>query len=222
MPATPAGGPFSFRAFKILAVVLALAGHGSQGQDKPPILIGLDGEFTALGSTSAQAIERGIRVAMAEINDAGGLLGGRKLDLVIKDNRASPARGVANVKAFAATPNLVAVFGGRFSPVVVEAVKAAHPAQLITLAAWSSADDIIENGLAPNHVFRIGLHDRIAMPAMIDLARKRGATRVGLLLANTLGAAATWRPPNVTWPYGRPRRSSRRSGTTGRTVLEEH
>ena len=141
MPATPRRpARFSFRAFKILAVVLALAPAmaRAQGQDKPPILIGLDGEFAALGSTSAQAIERGIRVAMAEINDAGGLLGGRKLDLVIKDNRASPARGVANVKAFAATPNLVAVFGGRFSPVVVEAVKAAHPAQLITLAAWSS------------------------------------------------------------------------------------
>lgn len=193
---------FSFCAFKIMAAALALIGMGfalapavalaqgkaqgqGQGRDKPPILIGFDGEFSALGSTSAQAIERGIRVAMAEINDAGGLLGGRKLDLVTKDNRASPARGVANVKAFAEMPDLVAVFGGRFSPVVVETVKAAHSGRLITLAAWSSADDIVENGLAPNYAFRIGLCDRIAMPAMIDLARKRGATRVGLLLANT-------------------------------------
>ncbi len=189
-------GPRRFDGFRKFATALTLIGATfapvpapaqaqGPGPTKPPILIGLDGEFSALGSTSAQAIERGIRVAMAEINEAGGLLGGRKLDLVTKDNRAAPARGVANVKAFAETPDLVAVFGGRFSPVVVETVKVAHPARLITLAAWSSADDIVENGLVPNHVFRVGLYDRIAMPAMIDLARKRGAKRVGLLLANS-------------------------------------
>ena len=184
--------PGRFGGLKKFATVLALLGAAfapvpvqAQAQSKAPILIGFDGEFGAVGSTSAQAIERGIRVAMAEINEAGGLLGGRKLDLLTKDNRASPARGVANVKVFAEMPNLVAVFSGRFSPVVVETVKVAHPSRLITLASWSSADDIVENGLTPNHVFRIGLHDRIAMPAMIDLARKRGAKRVGLLLANT-------------------------------------
>ena len=61
-----------------------------------PVLVGIDAEFSDATSTSDDAIRLGIRLAIEEINAAGGVLGGRPLKLVERDNRSVPARGVAN------------------------------------------------------------------------------------------------------------------------------
>lgn len=150
-----------------------------------PVLLGLDAEFSLEGSRSAQSIELGIRVAMEEINAAGGLLGGRPLALVTRDSRTNPARGMAHMVEFAAMPDLVAVFGGRFSPVVSEMVKPAHELEVPLLAPWSSATGIIDNGQKPNYAFRLSLFDRIAVPAMLDLAYAAGHRRLGVMVGNT-------------------------------------
>ena len=150
-----------------------------------PILIGLDAEMGLANSTSGQAIEKGILTAIDEINRQGGVLNGRRLQLVVKDNRSMPARGIVNIKEFAAMPDLVAVVGGRFSPVVIEELPILRDSKTLFLAPWSSADPIIENGMNPNFSFRLSLRDSLAMPAMMRRADRIGTKRVGLLLTNT-------------------------------------
>jgi branched-chain amino acid transport system substrate-binding protein len=150
-----------------------------------PVQVGLDAEFGLENSTSAQAIELGLRVAIAEVNAAGGVLGGRPLELLTRDNHSMPARSAAHLKVFAAMPELVAVFGGKFSPVMIDAVPVVHELGLPLLAVWSSADPIVDNGRLPNYVFRLALRDSLAMPKMLTTAHERGLVRVGLLLANT-------------------------------------
>jgi len=54
----------------------------SAGEPAKPVYIGLDAEFGYKGSTSAEAIERGILIAIEEINKAGGVLNGRPLALL--------------------------------------------------------------------------------------------------------------------------------------------
>ncbi|HYH19642.1 MAG TPA: ABC transporter substrate-binding protein [Azospirillum sp.] len=147
--------------------------------------VGLDGEFGLTNSTSAEAIEQGIRTAIDEINRAGGVLGGRKLELVTKEHRSMPARGIKNIREFAAMPDLVAVFGGRFSPVVIEELPTLKETKTLFLAPWSSADAIIDNGMEPNYAFRLSLRDSLAMPFMLKHAGQVGAKKVGLLLTNT-------------------------------------
>jgi len=171
----------------VAGLIAALSPEGAHAAPAAgaPVSIGLDGEFSVERSTSAQAIELGIRVAIDEINAAGGVLGGRPLALLTKDNRSNPARGVANLTEFAAVPDLVAVFGGRFSPVVIAMTKPAHDMKMVLLAPWSSATGIVDNGLQPNYAFRLALHDQIAMPAMLERARATGRRKIGLMLANT-------------------------------------
>ncbi len=153
--------------------------------DKAPLLIGIDAEFGLQRSTSAQAIQLGAQGAIDEINAAGGLLGGRQLQLAIRDNRSIPARGVANLKDLAAQPGLVAVLGGRFSPVVIEQLPVIAEQKIPFIAVWSSAEQIVHNGMQPNYVFRVSLRDGLAMPFMLQHASQRGFRRVGLLLSNT-------------------------------------
>ncbi|WP_194711339.1 ABC transporter substrate-binding protein [Noviherbaspirillum soli] len=169
------------RAGALSSILIAWPVHGAGG----PVLVGLDAEFGLDNSISAQAIELGMRVAITEINAAGGVLGGRKLELVTRDHRSIPARGIRNIRELAAMPDLVAVFGGRFSPVLIEQLPTLAEARLPFMAVWSSADAIIDNGTDPNYMFRVSLRDSLAMPYMLKSAERRGYTRVGLLLTNT-------------------------------------
>ncbi|MBF0426104.1 MAG: ABC transporter substrate-binding protein [Magnetococcales bacterium] len=150
-----------------------------------PVLVGLDAEFGIENSTSADAIRAGMRVAIEEINTAGGLLGGRPLRLLEKDNRSVPARGVQNIKEFAQVEDLVAVFCGKFSPVVIEELPTIHQLKIPLLDPWAAGDPIIDNGYHPSYVFRLSLRDGWAMSAMIAHAMRRGADHFGLLLPNT-------------------------------------
>lgn len=168
-----------------LLMALAVAVLGRAALAAEPVRLGLDAEFGLLGSTSAQAIERGMSVAIAEVNAAGGVLGGRPLELVKRDNRSVPARSRENLTELAAMPDLVAVFCGRFSPVVLENLALLHQLGLILMDPWASADGITDNGRHPNYVFRLSLRDRWAMPAMMRHAAAKGAGRIGVLAPNT-------------------------------------
>jgi branched-chain amino acid transport system substrate-binding protein len=191
----PAGDPMLFaritRQFHVrrrqllcLAMTALLAQIG-YAASKDPVLIGVDGEFGLVDSTSAQAVALGIKIAMAEINASGGVLGGRPLELVTKDHRSIPARGIRNIEEFAATKDMVAVFGGRFSPVIIEELPKLKETKLLFMAPWSSADSIIDNGMQPNYIFRLSLRDSLAMPKMLQIASERKFGKVGLLLTNT-------------------------------------
>ncbi len=175
--------PRMFRNFA-LCMIMLLCVVTARAAEKAPVLVGLDGEFGLETSISAQAIELGLRTAIAQINAAGGVLGGRPIELVIKDNRGLPARGIDNTAEFAAMPNLVAVFGGRFSPVVLAQLPAIKEAKLPYLVPWSAADSIIDNDMRPNYVFRLSLRDSLAMPKLLQSAEQRGFDKVGLLLIN--------------------------------------
>ncbi len=175
--------PRMFRSFA-LCMIMLLCVVTARAAEKAPVLVGLDGEFGLENSFSAQAIELGLRTAIAEINAAGGVLGGRPIELVIKDNRSILARSVHNNAEFASMPNLVAVFGGRFSPLIIAQVPALNEAKLPYLVAWAAADPIIDNGMRPNYIFRLSLRDSLAMPKLLQSAEQRGFDKVGLLLIN--------------------------------------
>lgn len=163
--------------------LLVLLSPFLQAETKP-VYLGFDGAYGLLNSTSAQAIEQGIRIALEEINGAGGVLNGRPLTLLTKDSRSVPARGIANFKKFAKQADLVAVIGGRFSTVHLEQVDLAHELKLVLLAAWSSADGITAHKHRPSYTFRLSLRDALAAPAMLGSLEKRGIKRVGLLIPN--------------------------------------
>lgn len=173
---------------RALACSLLLGGLGlgaARAAGPQPVLLGIDGEFGLDNSTSAQAVELGMRTAIQEINAAGGVLHGRPLQLVIKDHRSIPARGIRNIQEFARMPDLVAVFGGRFSPVVIEELPTLRATRLLFMAPWSSADEIVDNDMHPNYVYRLSLRDSLAMPTLLAAAKRRKLDRVGLLLTNT-------------------------------------
>ncbi|MGQ3053520.1 MAG: ABC transporter substrate-binding protein [Roseateles sp.] len=181
----PRQGRRRFHAALLAALGAAPFMALGRGEAQRPVQLGIDAEFGLQNSTSAQAVELGAKIAVDQINAAGGVLGGRPLQIVTRDHRSIPARGIRNLEAFIAMPDLVAVFGGRFSPVIIEQLPLLRRAELPFLAVWSAADAIVDNGATPNYAFRLSLRDSLAMPFMMRRAGQRGFAKVGLLLTNT-------------------------------------
>lgn len=167
-----------------LSLVICFCFARTGEANKTPVKIGISAEFGHLSSTSAEAIRFGILTAIDEINEAGGVLNGRPLQLVSRDNRSVPARGVADIEYFAQDQEVVAVFGGKFSPVMLDMVERAHQLSIPVFSPWATADQIIDNGHVPNYAFRMSLKDSWAIPAMLDFASERGQRHIGLLLPN--------------------------------------
>jgi branched-chain amino acid transport system substrate-binding protein len=165
--------------------ILLLFAAGTARSDAGKVYVGLNAEIGHVTSTSDDAIRQGIQIAIEEINRSGGVLGGRKLELILRDNRAVPARAAVHFKELAGTKDLVAVFCGKFSSAVVESLPLIHEQKLVLLDPWASNDMIVNNGYIPNYAFRLSLNDGWAVPAMMGYSRKRGFSKVGVLLINT-------------------------------------
>jgi len=165
----------------VLMMGLLIVGSAARAE---PITLVLDAEFGNKTSTSAQAIERGIRIAMKEVNAKGGVLG-RPLELRTMDKRGVPAIGVDNFRDAAADRNVLGVFGGKFSPTYIEVVPVANEVQTLLLDPWGSADAITDLKVTPSWVFRLSLKDSWAGPAFIAEAQKSGHKQIGVITPNT-------------------------------------
>lgn len=165
---------FKWFAGSLLWMVSSLciqASAQSTGMDphrlKPPVWIGFDDAFSQKTNTSAMSIEWGIKAAMEEINSAGGVLDGRPLKLITTDNKALTARGRDNFIELAATKDLVAVLGGKFSPITIEMVPEAHRLKIPLISVWGSADPITDHHHRPSFTFRLSLKDEWGVEAMM-------------------------------------------------------
>lgn len=164
---------------------IAMAQEPAPGQQPEPIVIGLDADMSSGSAVAGEAIRRGALMAMAEINEQGGLLGGRALQLVVKDHHGIPVRSTENLLELAKEKNLVAVLGGLHSPAIMQNLPLIHEQQLLLLDPWAAATPVIDNGYKPNYVFRISLRDEYVGGFLVEQALRQGDTKLGLLLERT-------------------------------------
>ena len=176
----------SRNSFSLVTLALGLACFSAQAQSKDPVFIGIDEAYSIKTNTAPRAIERGAQAAIAEINARGGVLGGRPLQLMTTDNQGLPARGRDNLVALSATPGLIAVLTGKFSPVAVEMVPEANRQKIPMISVWGSADPITDGAVSPSFAFRLSLKDSWGVEAMVARAKAvHRATRQCAILPNT-------------------------------------
>jgi branched-chain amino acid transport system substrate-binding protein len=150
-----------------------------------PVRVGLTAELKMASSTSDDAISLGLALAVEDINAAGGVLGGRPLALEVRDDRSVPSRGVENLRELAQLPDLVAVFGSRFSPVLTEMAPVAAAVQCPVFSCWAAGNTVLDPARKPDWAFRVSLNDSWALAALLSAARADGHQRVGLMLPNS-------------------------------------
>ncbi len=161
-------------------VITALPAHAAD-----TIKIGL---ITALSGQSARAGEsltRGMTIAIDEINAKGGLLGGRKLELVRRDDEGNPAKGVLAARELIYKEKVAVLFGGLDTPVSMAIVPIANQEKVPFMGPWAAGTPITHNGANPNFAFRVSAVDEVVDTAMLQYAQKAfNASKPGLILVN--------------------------------------
>ena len=95
---------------KSVVAALALCVVATGGYAADPIKIGVDGPFTGGSSSMGVSMRDGVRLAAAEINKSGGVLG-RQIVLVERDDEAKNERGVQIAQELINKEKVVAVVG---------------------------------------------------------------------------------------------------------------
>lgn len=177
----------SFTRRTFLSLAFAVLGPSLTGgaQAAEPIKIGLITALSGQSALAGESLTRGIQVAIDEINAKGGLLGGRPVQLVRRDDEANPAKGVVAARELIYKEKVAVIFGGLDTPVSMAVVPLVNQAKMPFMGAWAAGTPITRNGAEPNYVFRVSAVDEIVDQAMVDYAQKTfGTSKFGLIMVN--------------------------------------
>ena len=150
-----------------------------------PIKIGLVAALSGQSAKSGEGITPGLTIAIDEINAKGGVLGGRMLELVRRDDESNPAKGQTAARELIDKEGVAMLFGGIDSPVSLALVPIVNQAKMPFMGVWAAATNITRNKADPNYVFRVSAVDVLVDKRLIAHAMKQfGAKSPGLILVN--------------------------------------
>ena len=150
-----------------------------------PIRIGHVAALSGASAQSGEAITRGLALAVDEINAKGGLLGGRKLELIQRDDESSPPKGLTAARELVFQEKVDAIFGGIDTPVSLAIVPLMNKEKKLFMGVWAAGTGITRNGATPNYVFRVSAVDDDVDIKLLKYAKdKFKAKKAGLMLIN--------------------------------------
>ncbi len=126
----------------LTAAILAMAALLASGSSLPaqaqrePIKIGAIVPLTGPSGTSGQAMQKGYQLALEEINRGQGLLG-RKVELIVEDDRGDPPTGSAAFLKLVTRDRIEVLIGGLQSNVSIAVASQVN--QRPILMAWTGA-----------------------------------------------------------------------------------
>jgi branched-chain amino acid transport system substrate-binding protein len=173
------------RTVHALTVGAALAVFGAVSAfAADPIKIGQIAALSGGSAQSGEAITRGMSLAIDEINAKGGLLGGRMLVLVQRDDESAPPKGLIAARELI-SEDVAAIFGGIDTPVSMAMVPVLNKEKRIYMGVWAAGTAITRNGATPNYAFRVSAVDALVDVRLLKFAHQKfGAKKAGLILIN--------------------------------------
>ena len=158
------------------------AGGGDQGPIKFGMLIGVTGDYSPYYDVS----KAGADVAIAEINDAGGVLG-RPVELVVVDNKSTVEGAVQGFSQIVDVEDVDALAGPESDGAIAN-LQAIKDLKLPTICPACGTSELDEAG--GDYIWRITGSDSDGGLIAAQFARDAGYTRVAMLVQNTEGASA--------------------------------
>ncbi|EUC17687.1 ABC transporter substrate-binding protein [Paraburkholderia hospita] len=169
----------------VAALALCVVATGSYAAD--PIKIGVDGPFTGGSSSMGVSMRDGVRLAAAEINKSGGVLG-RQIELVERDDEAKNERGVQIAQELINKEKVVAVVGYINTGVALASQRFFQEAKIPVFNNVATGSIVTKQfaDQPDNYVFRNAAADRIQAPMIVEEAvTKRGFKKVAILADST-------------------------------------
>jgi branched-chain amino acid transport system substrate-binding protein len=87
--------------FLLIVTSVALGAAPQEPAKKPPVKVGIIAGITGYYAYESAAMVDGIKLAIKQFNEAGGVLGGRPIEFTVIDDRFAPDEGVSGVRRLA-------------------------------------------------------------------------------------------------------------------------
>ncbi|MCP4618328.1 MAG: ABC transporter substrate-binding protein [Bradyrhizobium sp.] len=144
--------------FLLIAGIVMMVGSTAYGAE-PEISIGVSMPLTGPFAASGSYVLSGARIAADEINSDGGVLG-RKLKLVVEDNKSNPTESASVAEKLISRDKVHVLMGAWGSTLTLAALPVVMQYKVPILVETSGANKITESGNP--YVFRI------AAPAYLE------------------------------------------------------
>ena len=183
---------------KALAIILSLAmmlalvacGGGDKGKDEgagggeasgEPIVVGLFGPMSGTNAAVGLSQEEGIKMAIEEINAAGGI-NGRPIELISEDDENDATTAVSVVNKLVNQDEVDALIGSVNSSVTLAALEVTQDIGIPHLTAISSGAAVTTSGY--EYVVRVQASDLLQAEAVVNYCIDAGYEKIGLMYQN--------------------------------------
>ncbi|KYZ75736.1 ethanolamine utilization protein EutJ [Anaerosporomusa subterranea] len=163
--------------FSVLTSVILLAAvlSGCGGAAKPEakdIKIGGNLELTGGIATFGQSTANGIKLAIKEINAAGGVLG-KQLTFIVADNKSEPSESTNAITKLITQDKVVTVLGAVASSNTLAASQVAHDNKVPFISTTSTNPKVtVDGGKVRDYAFRACFIDPFQGTVMANFASK--------------------------------------------------
>ena len=177
---------FAKRA-SLIAVSAAVLGLSGLAHAADPIKIGVSGPFTGGSSSMGVSMRDGVKLAVDEINKAGGVIG-RQLQIVERDDEAKNERGVQIAQELINKEKVAVTVGFINTGVALASQRFYQEAKIPVMNNVATGSLITHqfDDQPENYIFRNAAHDSIQAPMIVEEAvTRRGYKKVAILSDST-------------------------------------
>ena len=160
----------------LLIAAFSLSGLTCGGERSAPkaasqadIPVGVYAALTGPTATFGRGTREGVELAAEEINAAGGLLGGRKIRLIVEDDQGKPEEAATVVTRLITSNDVIAVIGENISANSLAAAPILQRAGVPMISPSSTNPAVTEKG---DFIFRVCFIDSYQGDALAKFARE--------------------------------------------------
>lgn len=167
----------------VLAMTLSVTSCNASSGGSKPIKIGIVLPITGPNAATTRDHINGMMIAIDDVNNSGGLLGGRQIEVIKEDDRSQPSDGVSAVRKVITQDKVVAILGNFNSSVCAATRDVTNEFKIPQLVAGCTADYLPEGY---PYFFRANINNTFqTVPFIRWLVRDQGRKRVAILYENT-------------------------------------
>jgi branched-chain amino acid transport system substrate-binding protein len=148
------------------------------------IKVGLSGPFTGGSSSMGVSMRDGVKLAVGEINKAGGVLG-KQIELVERDDQADNTLGVQIAQELINKEQVVATLGYINTGVALASQRFYQDAEIPVINNVATGSAISTQFPAPNYIFRTSANDTIQSAMIVEEAIVRRGFKKPAILADS-------------------------------------
>lgn len=178
----------------VLFMFTSLVGCGGNKDSDPKaetIKLGFLGATTGPVSNYGVPAEKGMRLAIEEINARGGVLG-KQLEGVYEDNKGETSEITAIAQKYVARDKVVAMVGDPCTGLTKAAAKIAQDNKVVLFSPGATGEGVVEIG---DYVFRNTLLDIFAVPVVVDwMLNTKGWKNIAIITSLNNGYSTALTP----------------------------